>query len=115
AGTALMTHSLARMLLVDLGFAHTDAVMLSLPAPVARYPTPQARFDFHSRVLEDVRRLPGVRAAGAVDVPQVGGAMAMRHVAQAGVPESASVWSITPGYLDAMGITVLRGRDFTDD
>jgi predicted permease len=114
AGTALMTHSLARMLFVDLGFAHTDAVMLSLPAPVARYPTPQASFEFHSRVLEDVRQLPGVRTAGAVDVPQVGGTMAMRHVAQGGVPESASVWSVTPGYLGAMGIRLLQGRDFTE-
>lgn len=115
ASTALMTHSLARMLFVDLGFAHTDAVMLSLPAPVARYPTPQARFEFHFRVLEDVRQLPGVRAAGAVDVPQIGGTMAMRHVEHEGVPESAGVWSITPGYLDAMGITLTRGRDFTHE
>lgn len=115
AGTALMTHSLARMLYVDLGFRNTDAVMLALPAPIATYPTPQARFEFHSRVLDDVRRLPGVRAAGAVDVTQVGGTMAMRHVAHPDVPQPASVWSITPGYLEAMGIPLIRGRDFTEE
>ena len=75
--------------------------------------------DFYKELLERVRHLPGVSSAGAADtVPfdRFYGA----NLAIADRPETSSApymawqFEITPGYLNALGIPLLRGRDFTE-
>jgi predicted permease len=86
----------------------------------------QAR-EFYRRLLERVRALPGVEGAGLAMMIPVGRAQAGTIVGiegdasdeadlsdehSAGVKAEYNV--VSPGYLQAMKIAVLRGRDFAD-
>jgi putative ABC transport system permease protein len=113
-GTALMANSLVRRLSVDLGFTNLNALVFNLPVAVERYPSSEARFEFHERLLADIRKMPGVRRAAAVASSQVGGEAPMRSFEHPALPERAGAWTITPGYFAAMGMP-LQGRDFTDE
>jgi predicted permease len=109
--TALTANSLIRRRTVDLGFSHTNVMLLRVVPPASRYPAPQA-FDFQQRALAEVRRLPGVVAAG-IDSPQVGRSSAPT-VVRDDLPAGNGVWSVTPGYFSAMGIPVIGGREFDE-
>ena len=65
-----------------------------------------------------IRALPGVEAAGTInDLPFADGSSQTLHLEGYPVqrnPVALQVRQITPGYLRAMGIPVLRGRDVID-
>jgi predicted permease len=116
-GTALTVNSLVRMRTVDLGFEPTRVFPLGLGSPsnlATRFPTPAARYDFFDQLLQSVRRLPNVQAAGAIDLLPWSGARPMRVLRKSRQP-GIGVWTITPGYFQAAGIPILLGQDFTDD
>jgi predicted permease len=93
---------------------------MSIPLPESRYPTQERVNGFYATALERIRALPGVESAGAVDsLPLLGGSV--QPIVLEGRPELASreqptvgVRKITPGYLQAMRIPLLRGRDVRD-
>jgi predicted permease len=84
------------------------------------YNTPARISGFFDVALQRLRALPGVQAAGAIDnLPSTGGAV--QPLVIEGRAELASreqptvaVRKITPGYLRALHIPILRGRDFAD-
>jgi putative ABC transport system permease protein len=76
---------------------------------------------FYQEVLLRVRALPGVESAGVVSQLPLGGNLDMYGIHVDGKssrnPEddpSADRYSISPGYLTAMRIPLLHGRDFDD-
>jgi len=87
-----------------------------------KYKTDPQVVDFFREVTERVRALPGVRAAGAVNyLPLYGGLGARTGFTIEGRPAPppgegppVSVRVTDPGYFRAMGIPLLRGRNFTD-
>jgi putative ABC transport system permease protein len=87
----------------------------------ARYPTPAQRSSFFDMALQRIRALPGVEAAGTIDdLPFVdGSAQPIERGGDAeGSPRGKAVVHvrrITPGYLRAMRIPVLRGRDIVEN
>ena len=89
---------------------------MSLPA--ASYATPEAVVAFYDRLLERVRSLPGVRAAGAVrSLPlasQIGdwGVDANGYAPPPGTHAKGDWQIATDGYIDAMGERLVRGRAF---
>jgi predicted permease len=86
----------------------------------ADYSAPQPWIAFFDEVLRRVRTLPGVQAAGIIDsLPMQGGSN--QPVAIEGHPSvdmahqpEVSVRMLTPGYVEALHIPLLRGRLFSD-
>ncbi|MBI3406291.1 MAG: ABC transporter permease, partial [Acidobacteria bacterium] len=125
AGAGLMMRSLANLLDVNPGFApHRVLTMqLSLFGPQFngndRNEKVNAAF---AQMLERVRALPGVQVAGAVTQLPLGGDGDMygmlfkdKPVANPADSPSADRYCVTPGYIEAMGIRVLRGRSITEE
>jgi putative ABC transport system permease protein len=117
-GAGLMMKSLLRLLEVNPGFdpSHTLTLTLSLWGPKSADAPAAAFFE---QVLERLGTLPGVESAGIVSQLPLGGSMDRYgvHVEGKSLPNpeedpSADRYSITPGYLRAMRIPLLRGRQF---
>ena len=116
----LLIRSFVRLLEVDPGFRPDHVLTVSIPLPVSRYPEAAQEAAFFQRLLERVRELPGVRAAGAVtDVPLFGGSstgfdVEGRPLAAPNERPMTDFRSATPDYFRAMGIDLAAGRDLHD-
>jgi putative ABC transport system permease protein len=119
-GAGVMLRSLVALRSVDAGFDPRNVLTMHVALPETRYKTPAQISAFFDTALERLRALPGVEAAGAVDdLPVQGGSV--QPIVLEGRAEllprdqpTAEVRKITPGYLRAMSIPVLRGRDVAD-
>jgi putative ABC transport system permease protein len=113
----VMLRSLAALRQVDAGFNPHGLLTMHVSLPATRYKTPAQVSGFFDTALERIRALPGVQAAGAVDdLPSQGGSV--QPIVLEGHTEllprdqpTVAVRKITPGFLHAMNIPVLQGRD----
>jgi len=118
-GAGLMIQSLLALKHSDNGFDPKNVLTMRVRLMEARYSTPAQRSSFFDNALQRIRALPGVEAAGTIDdLPFVGGSA--QPIERAGDIEGSPkpvvhVRRITPGYLGAMRIPVLHGRDITED
>jgi putative ABC transport system permease protein len=116
-GAAVMLRSLVALRTVDAGFDSQGVLTMRVSLADTRYPKPAQRTAFFDTALERLRALPGVTAAGAIDdLPLMGGSV--QPIVVEGRPEllprdqpTVQVRALTPGYLRAMSIPVVRGRD----
>ena len=101
------------------GFRADHVLTLGVSTSRAKYPRPEAMIRLYDEMLESVRRLPGVAAAGAVRKLPLASELGDWGLRVEGFapPPGESVqgdWQIaTPGYFEAMGIPLRRGRLFT--
>jgi putative ABC transport system permease protein len=65
-GAALLLQSLSRLSHTRLGFEPRSVFTFELDLPEAGYPKPQDVIEFHERLLDRLRKLPGVEAAGSI-------------------------------------------------
>jgi predicted permease len=105
----------------DMGCLTDNVLTLRYGLPQKQYDKPEMIIAFHEGLLERVRRLPGVRAAGLVSVTPGSGHGGDRaftipeHPSQrAGLDLDALVRLADPGYFNAVGIPLLNGRFFGD-
>jgi predicted permease len=120
AGAGLMIRSLWNLRNTNPGFDSRNVLTFSLPIPRTRYKSPTEEINFWNQALARIRALPGVETAAAVDdLPFNGGSH--QPIAIEGRPAVAmseqpevDVRVISTGYLRAMHIPVVRGRDFTE-
>jgi putative ABC transport system permease protein len=119
-GAGLLIRSLAHLQAVDPGFDPKNVLTMTSALPRSRYPEPRQHLQFFEQLLERVRALPGVVAAGTVDnLPLEGGST--QPVAIEGQPApplseqpEVAVRRISPGYLAAVRMRLVSGRDFAD-
>jgi predicted permease len=101
---------------VDVGFDPSDALVVQLGLPGTQYPDPTSRLAFHERVVESALGLPGVTAAGYTSfMPLSGGWNDLRARVEGTdlASDDLPVFEYdlaTPGFFDAMGIALRRGR-----
>jgi predicted permease len=114
-GAGVMVQSLIALRHVDTGFDPSNVLTMRVRLGDARYPTPARRSAFFDAALQRIRALPGVEAAGTIDdLPFADGSaqtLELEGYAPQRDPVAVQVRQVTPGYLRAMGIQVLRGRD----
>jgi len=118
-GAGLMVRSLWNLQTINPGFDEKNVLTMSVMVPKHQFTEPTQESQFFDQVLQRVRALPGVKSAGAIDdLPLAGGsnqpvAVEGRPVVPMSEQPEVSVRVITPGYLEAMHIPVLQGRDIT--
>jgi putative ABC transport system permease protein len=118
AGAGLMLKSFLRLSSVDPGFRPDNVVTLTVDLPDRPYSGAQKLQAFHTAMLDRLSGLPGVTAAGAVNWRPLGQAVIRSDFQVEGGPAvpgdfTPDKLAVSPGYFRAMGIRLLRGRDFT--
>jgi putative ABC transport system permease protein len=117
-GAGVMIQSLLALRYGDTGFDPNNVLTMRVRLVDARYPSPVQRSSFFEAALQRIRALPGVEATGTIDdLPFADGesqTLALEGYPAQREPVAVQVRQITPGYLRAMGIPVLRGRDAVD-
>ena len=115
-GATLLLRSFARLTDVDPGFDAAQVLAFQVSLPQASYGENGARIGFYDRLLESLEALPGVTRAGMVQTLPVRGSYVLtfdvdgRPPAQPGQETSANHRVVSPGYFDALGIPLRRGR-----
>jgi putative ABC transport system permease protein len=118
-GAGLMGRSLSALGRVPLGFDPEGVLTLRLALPAARYDTPEKVVSFYRQLVERVRTLPGVEAAGVVRALPLATTIGDWGLDIDGYVESPGRnakgdWQIvTDGAFEAMGARLVRGRWFT--
>ena len=117
----LLFKSFLRLRTSNLGCATEHVLTMKYGLPEKQYDTRERVIAFHQSLLERVRRLPGVRAAGLVStVPGEGWGgddlftIPERPSTSFQLQNDALTRTNDPGYFTAMQIPLLRGRFFTD-
>jgi len=117
-GAGVMIQSLLALRHGDTGFDRNNVLTMRVRLVNARYPSPVQRSSFFDAALQRIRALPGVEAAGTInDLPFADGSSQTLHLEgypPQREPVAVQVRQVTPGYLRAMGIPLLRGRDIVE-
>jgi predicted permease len=119
-GFGLLARALWRIQSVDPGFHPDHVITLRTALPVPRYQKTETREPFYHRVLEEVRRLPGVSSAAYTSflpMTNVGGIWlvgAEGHPEEVSQQRTASLRFLTPGFFATLGIPLLAGRDVAE-
>jgi putative ABC transport system permease protein len=117
-GAGLLLRSFIRVLDVNLGFRPTRAMTVRVD-PDRSYSTREQRTVYFDEVLRRVGAIPGVEGAGIRDALPLGrnrtwGARAKGVTYERGKGPSAFPRIVSDGYLAAMGIPVIAGRDISE-
>ena len=122
AGAGLMVRSFYEMTRADLGLKPEGVLTLQMSLPRAAYPEPAQRANFYEQLVARVRALPGVASAAAINfVPMDRSGTTSSQFSVEGEPPPpkdrrpyANHLVATPGYFEAAGVRVLKGRGFTE-
>jgi len=119
-GAGLLFQTFVRLMAVDVGVETTDTITGSVALPDARYPDGASQVAAYRELARGIREHPAVEAVGFIyDVPlaadRQGTSITLRG--ETDVPDNQNrgvgFSIVTAGYFDAMGIPVVRGRDFS--
>ncbi|ABF39376.1 ABC efflux pump, inner membrane subunit [Candidatus Koribacter versatilis Ellin345] len=115
--SGLLMRTLAGLRSTDLGFTTNNMIATELDLSRGAYENRDVVTEFYNPLMEKVQAIPGVKAAGMIqiipiqnwgwnsDVQIVG-----KPPAPKGQEQLAEYRVVTPGYYSAMGIRLLRGR-----
>jgi len=112
----LLAQSYARLRSVDLGFSIERIVTLRVDLPPAEYAAEGRASQFFRDVLRRFRGVAGVEAAGAVRVLPLSSTIGdwtitVEHRPDLDPSSTNGDWQVvTPGYFEAIGMRVRRGR-----
>jgi predicted permease len=115
-----MIRNFERLRALDLGYTR-DVATLTVPLEgTMNYDDPQSRIQLVSRVEEELEALPGVQQAGVTCIfpSNRGNFLAAIEIAGRPVEPNQSLIInhrlVSPGFLPALGVPLLQGRQFTE-
>ena len=121
AGAAVLLKSFSKVQAVQPGFDPHGVLVVRLSLPKNRYPHMADVSRFYDALLPRVQALPGVSAAGVIQMLPLSGLISRipftvvgRAFSQEEIPE-AEYRIVSPMYLNVMHIPVLAGREFNEN
>jgi putative ABC transport system permease protein len=119
-GAGLMIKSLSRLQSVDPGFQADHLLTMRINLPVRKYDSDPKLLNFFKQAIEQVRAIPGVESAGAINTIPFGGPHSGTNLQIEGQPKRLPGQELSTGvcvtdvnYFQTMGIPLKRGRLFT--
>jgi putative ABC transport system permease protein len=120
-GAGLMIRSLWTLHHVNPGFDPQNVVTMEISVPTGKFTQPAQQISFFNRVLDGVRTVPGVESAALIDSLPLSDNGSHQPVWVEGQPKlsmaelpEVDVRLSSPGYMSAMHIPLLAGRDLDD-
>jgi len=120
-GAGLLVKSFAALMRVDPGFRTENVVTFDLSLPPAKYATDRSKIAAMSDLTSRIRALPGTEQVGQTMGRPLGRMLMMTMFDVVGQPPNdpmhrtiTEVHAASPSFFDAMGMTLKRGRLFTD-
>jgi putative ABC transport system permease protein len=116
-GAGLMIRTLWQLQRVDPGFRADRVLTMEVSLPVARYEE-GTQMPFYQQLEERVRGISGVAEVGAINILPLSNNYDSQgfQIEERPMPEgqgpAVQTRSITPGYFRAMGMPLIRGREF---
>lgn len=121
SGAGLLLRSYAKLQGVDLGFEPSRLLVLSLVLPGERYDTDEKETRFYDELERRLATLPGVSAVSSAQMLPFGDRDWSQSYHLTGTPPHAPgretnmyVSPVSRGYFEALGIPILRGRNFAE-
>jgi putative ABC transport system permease protein len=118
-GAGLLIQSLWRLRNVSPGFDSQNLLTFVVGIPEVKYPTDKQE-PFYRELVKRVESLPGVRSASSIiPLPLNGDSFVIsfetegRPVEKGNQP-SADFFAIEEGYFKTLGVSMLKGREFTE-
>jgi putative ABC transport system permease protein len=119
-GAGLLVRSLSLLRRVAPGFDPGNVLTVSIPVPRTKFPTAAGQISFFERILQQVRATPGVEFAGLIDDLPLDNGGSHQPISIEGQPvlpmadqPEVDVRLVSAGYLRALRIPLLRGRDIS--
>jgi putative ABC transport system permease protein len=116
-GSGLLLRSMHRVLEVEPGFQASGLLTLQLNVVGQRFNEDSVMRQYYDAVVNAVRRVPGVESVAYTsqlplsdDYDQAGFHSERHPAARSSDDPSAHRYGVSPGYLETMGIPVVRGR-----
>ena len=118
-GAGLMTRSFVRLMNVPIGFSQKNVLTFRVELPRSRYTNGAQRKQFFGQLLERMKAIPGIQAAGAISALPLSGYSMMGRFTIEGQPKPEPgkgkpmpIGIVTPDYFPAMQIPLVQGRWF---
>jgi len=116
-GAGLLLRSFVTLRSNDPGFRPEHVLAVDIDLPASRFGSDPRREQFFGALLERVAALPSVVSVGGIEQLPLSGPQQTSDFRILGAPPPApgdepdvSYASVTPGYFDAMSLTLVRGR-----
>jgi len=120
-GAGLMVRTYHHLSQIDLGFEKANRLSMELYLPFAKYRQNDQRVAFYDRLVGELETLPGVGAHGVVSHLPLGPLDFRTPIELEGAEEGPAAggieagWRmISPGYFQALGIPLVKGRVFNE-
>ena len=119
-GAGLMMKSLLRLLQENVGFKTENLLTMGVILPPAKYTQPNQLINFNDQLQERMQSLPGVTAAGTIDILPVNAGNTTRFnidgdpVPPPGKETEANVRVVSDTYFQTLGVPLLAGRMFDE-
>ena len=121
-GSGLLIRSLVRLQEADTGFRTEHVLTMRVPIGTLTQPRPGGKYDnrarqieFYRQVLERLERVPGVSAVAVVNnLPLSGSNTTTVYRAADGALMGIMTRTVSSQYFTVMGISLIRGRFFSD-
>src|SRR5580765_2187133 len=106
---------------IDLGIRTDHLLSFRLSVPDQRLKSPDQMRAYYRQMLEKIRAVPGIRSVAAMTGTPAGGTgmgtrfnIAGRAPANPAERPGASFQTVTSGYVDTLGISMVKGRSFDE-
>ncbi len=118
--SALLVQAFFNVRMADRGFDESDVLAFQVSLPRNSYPDTATVVSFHENLQQRLSSIPGVRSVGATTILPLQGNSGTYYWLpgediESDLQRKVTDWlDVTPGYLQAMDIPVVRGRGIED-
>ncbi len=118
--SVLLVQGFVNVRLADRGFDESDVLTFRVALPAESYPDTASTVDFHTQLGQRLQALSGVGTVGATTIlptevnSSTSYALPGEDIESDQDRKVTSIRDVTPGYFEALDISVLRGRGIED-